>query len=270
LKSHSWRVIDTGSLPGPQNMAIDESLFCSFDPQTSAPILRIYGWNPPALSLGRFQVPENVLDLQRCQADAMPFVRRVSGGGVIYHADELTYSIVCSPAQLPPAATVKESFRILTGFLIHFYQSLGLTACYAVDTVLNCEGLGVRTAFCFAGKESFDVMVNGNKIGGNAQRRHKNKIFQHGSIPIVNHAVTGLKYMNDRTPEYARAATSLQDCGIMTEVVVLKPLIIDAFKQCMDAEVRTCQLSCKEQSASQQLFNNKYAMDHWNLRGEAE
>jgi lipoate-protein ligase A len=249
-------------------MAIDESLLTSFNPKSSDPILRIYGWNPASLSLGRFQNAEEVLDLQRCRADALPVVRRVSGGGVIYHADELTYSIVCSPEQLPPASSVKESFRILTGFLIKFYRGLGLDASYALDSISYNERLGVRTAFCFAGKESFDVVVNGNKIGGNAQRRHKNTIFQHGSIPIVNHAATGLSYMNDRAPEYVQATTSLLDCGVATDLSVMKDLLVEAFKQRMDVGVRTCKLSCEEQLFSEQLIIDKYTTDHWNLRGE--
>ena len=75
-------------------MAIDEALLRSFDPVSSPPILRLYGWSPPALSLGRFQKADQVLDLERCRADGVAVVRRVTGGGVIYHADELTLSLI--------------------------------------------------------------------------------------------------------------------------------------------------------------------------------
>ena len=173
-------------------MAIDEALLRSFDPESSLPVLRLYGWNPPALSLGRFQNAAEVLDLERCRADGVAVVRRVTGGGVIYHADELTYSLVCAPYQIPPASSVKDSFRVLTGFLLAFYRTLGLDAAYAVDAVPEGTRLGERTAFCFAGRESFDILADGRKIGGNAQRRLKGVIFQHGSIPLQNRAVTGL------------------------------------------------------------------------------
>lgn len=266
--SKSWRLIDTGVMPGSHNMAIDESLLCKFNPELSDPVLRLYGWNPPSLSLGRFQKSEEVLDLQRCRFDSVPIVRRVSGGGAIYHADEITYSIVCSPEQLPPATSVKESFRILTGFLIDFYHVLGLRASYAVDTVPDSERLGTRTAFCFAGKEQFDILIDGNKIGGNAQRRHKNIIFQHGSIPIVNKAILGLEYMNDRSPEHAQHTTSLQDCGVDTNVSVLKSTLLEAFKRQMDVALEECGLSYEEQHLSDQLFVDKYTTDRWNLRGE--
>lgn len=268
MNSQPWRLIDTGPLQGPNNMAIDESLLSSFNPGASDPILRIYGWNPPSLSLGRFQKPQEVIDLDRCRADSLPVIRRVSGGGVIYHADELTYSIVCSPEELPSAATVRESFRTLTGFLIDFYQTLGLAAAYAQDTVSDVECLGTRTAFCFAGKESFDILIDGKKIGGNAQRRHKNKIFQHGSIPIVNRAVQGLEYMIDRSPEYAQGTTSLQDCGVAVDKIMLKSALLEAFKRRMGVDLLVCRLSCDEQQLAEQLRANKYATDRWNLQGE--
>ena len=92
-------------------------------------------------------------------ANDVSVVRRVSGGGTIYHAEELTYSIVCSPEHIPSTASVKDSFRVLTGFLIDFYGMLGLQARYAVDTVPDAERLGERTAFCFAGKETFDILI---------------------------------------------------------------------------------------------------------------
>ena len=65
----AWRLIDTGPLDGASNMAIDEALLDSFDPERSTPMLRLYGWNPPALSFGRFQDAGKVLDLERCRAD---------------------------------------------------------------------------------------------------------------------------------------------------------------------------------------------------------
>lgn len=268
MKSQSWRLIDIGPLNGPQNMAIDESLLCSFNPECSEPILRIYGWYPPALSLGRFQRAEDVIDLERCRSDSLQVIRRISGGGVIYHADELTYSVVCSPEQILRASTVKESFRILTNFLINFYRSLGLNASYALDSVSDVEKLGERTAFCFAGKESYDILIDGKKIGGNAQRRKKNVIFQHGSIPILNRARTGLEYMKDCTAEYAAGTTSLNDCSVSMDLMLLKHKLVESFKRHMCADLHVSLLSNEEFLFSEQLIVNKYTTNRWNLQGD--
>ena len=266
----SWRLIDTGSLPGPLNMAIDEALLRSFNPTTSLPILRLYGWSPPALSLGRFQAADQVLNLERCREDDVAVVRRITGGGVIYHADELTYSIVCAPGQIPPAASVKDSFRVLTGFLLDFYRRLGLDAVYAQDAAPKGTRLGERTAFCFAGRESFDILANGCKIGGNAQRRLKGLIFQHGSIPLVNRAHTGLGYMRDQGAELAHGATSLADCGIAAGVDGLQRELVAAFSDCFMVKLREDVLSAQEQAAAERFSKEKYATHSWNLEGVGE
>lgn len=249
-------------------MAIDEALLHSFDPIFSLPILRLYGWNPPTLSLGRFQKAEEVLNLGRCRADCVAVVRRVTGGGVIYHTDELTYSLVCTPEQIPPASSIKDSFRILTGFLLHFYRKLGLDAGYAADAAPAGTRLGERTAFCFAGRESFDILTDGYKIGGNAQRRIKGVIFQHGSIPLFNRAGTGLSYMREQSLENIAGTTSLAECGITIDDASLQSTLSSAFCSYSGAKLESDRLSEQEQAGRDELLVCKYSTDKWNLEGE--
>jgi lipoate-protein ligase A len=266
-KNTTWRLIDSGHLSGPENMAIDEALLHSFDPQISHPVLRLYGWEPASLSLGRFQKPAAVLDLDRCQADKVPVVRRVTGGGVIYHVDELTYSLVCAPGHIPPASSIKDSFRVLTGFLLAFYRGLGLEAAYAVDVAPAGTRLGERTSFCFAGKETFDILIGGMKIGGNAQRRQKGIIFQHGSIPLVNRSSTGLFYMRDRSPGQAVDTASLVQCGVAAEQVQLRQGLATAFGSYFGVTLKADALTSRECCMADELHAEKYLKDSWNLEG---
>ncbi|KAB0669457.1 lipoate--protein ligase family protein [Oryzomonas sagensis] len=263
----TWRLIEDGPRTGAENMAIDEALLCSFDPVRSHPVLRLYGWQPPALSLGRFQKAAEVLDLERCRAGGVPIVRRITGGGTIYHADEVTYALVCSPDQIPPASSIKDSFRILTGFLIALYRDLGLEVSYALDAVSPDVRLGERTPFCFAGKESFDILVRGKKIGGNAQRRQKGIIFQHGSLPLVNRATLGLSFMKDRAPGLAEDAVSLEQCGIPPEYDVVRHKLIEAFQRNFTVELSPQPLTEQERSLAGELLVGRYGTDRWNLEG---
>jgi lipoate-protein ligase A len=266
-KATTWRLIEDEPRPGPENMAIDEALLRSFDPALSPPVLRLYGWQPPALSLGRFQRAAEVLDLGRCRAGGVPVVRRITGGGTIYHADEVTYAIVCSPEQIPPASSIKDSFRVLTGFLIALYRDLGLEASYALDAFPPEARLGERTAFCFAGKESFDIMVGGRKIGGNAQRRQKGVIFQHGSLPLVNRAAMGLSFMRDREPGLAEDAASLEQCGIHAEYGLVRRKLTEAFQRNFTVQLSPQKLTKQERSLAEGLLAGRYATDLWNLEG---
>lgn len=248
----TWRLIDTGPLPGPDNMAIDEALLHCFDPGKSLPILRIYGWSPPAFSCGRFQKPEEILDLDRCRRDGIPVVRRITGGGVIYHAEELTYSLVCPLALLPDARNVRGTFFRLTSFLLAFYRLLGLSPAHAAD----CHGdrtLGERTALCFAGTESCDILLGGKKIGGNAQRRLKEVVFQHGSIPLRQMAEKGAAYLHAPPGGLLQTTTALQDEGVLLPGSELAPLLAGAFAAQMDAVMLKSALNETEKNAADSL-----------------
>lgn len=265
-----WRLIDTGPLDGPTNMAVDEALLLAFDPAASAPVLRLYGWSPPALSIGRFQNAHEVLDISRCAADKVPVVRRITGGGVIYHADELTYSIICAPHHIPPASSVKESFRVLTSFLLRFYEKLGLSACYAVDAAPAGERLGERTDFCFAGKESYDILIKGRKIGGNAQRRLKNAIFQHGSIPLVNRAAEGAGFLCRQPAGIGDQTAALADFLNGEVEEGLKGAMESAFREALGADMRQMTLTPDEKVLVAELKSRKYDLSGWNYRGEEQ
>ncbi len=261
-----WRCIDTGPADGPTNMAIDEALLSSFDPNGSLPVLRLYCWTPATLSLGRFQNAEQVLDLDRCHAAGVPVVRRITGGGVIYHAAELTYSLVCTPHHLPPAASIKESFRILTSFLLSLYRQLGLDASYAVDRLPPGTVLGERTPFCFAGKESYDILIGGRKIGGNAQRRLKNAIFQHGSIPLMNMTDVGVRFLKETPVGVKEGTTSLGEEGIRLEEGSLKDMLQAAFRENLGGTLETGTVSSREEDVAGELLV-KYRGAAWNLGG---
>jgi len=264
----TWRIIDTGPLDGPTNMAIDEALLASFVADGAAlPVLRLYGWEPPDLSLGRYQRAAEVLDLDSCTAAQVPIVRRITGGGVIWHANELTYSLVCSTRHLPDGLSVKASFRVLTSFLLRFYRSFGLPAVWALDHDPHHAALGERTAFCFAGRESYDIIVSGRKIGGNAQRRTKAAVFQHGSIPLANRSEEGIGYLRQRPAGIGEATTSLADEGITAGRDDLAPVLADAFREAMGVELREDTLTAAEQTLAERLAAGKYRDAGWNLEG---
>lgn len=263
-----WRLIDSGPwCGGRENMAVDEALFRCFNPAVSRPVLRLYGWQPPALSLGRFQKAADDLDHARCAADGLTVVRRITGGGAIYHSDELTYSLVCSPLQLPATASVKESFRSLTSFLLGFYHALGLQAAYAVDQAPEGSRLGQRTPLCFAGREHYDIMVTGRKLGGNAQRRSRGIIFQHGSIPLQQRAEQGVQYLKNKPQGIGQVTTCLADQGIAVDLAQLKLLLTRQFQACLGVGLQPDGLTEQEQALAHNLAAGKYGDDAWNLEG---
>ncbi len=258
-----WRLIFTGPRNGADNMAIDEALLDGFDPGASRPVLRLYGWNPPALSLGRFQDPDRVLDLPRCRQGRVDVVRRITGGGVIYHDDELTYAIVCAPRHLPFPMSVRDSYRTLNRFLLAFYRGLGLRAGYAVDEfdgTPEASGLGARTSFCYAGLESFDILVEGRKVGGNAQRRTRDAIFQHGSIPLQDRLETAVGFLREKPSGLDRSVASLSTLGVRIPKETLMRGLADAFAAALGVTLVPSALTCAEREKVAALAEGRYAL----------
>ncbi|MCX5716004.1 MAG: lipoate--protein ligase family protein [Candidatus Omnitrophica bacterium] len=179
------RLIRTQPLDGYQNMALDEALFLS-SISSGKPVVtaRLYEWAPPAFSFGVSQKISEIFDIERCRRQKIGCVRRMTGGGIIFHDNEITYSLIV-PELVPMARRpVPESFKALCSFLIIFYSKLGLRARFAIDEPYG-GAFGEHTAFCFAGREKYDILISGKKIGGNAQKRLRGHIFQHGSIPVA-------------------------------------------------------------------------------------
>jgi lipoate-protein ligase A len=261
----TWRLIDTGPLDGAANMAVDEAILASYDAGCSLPVLRLYGWSPPALSVGRFQDPAVALDLPECSIAGVPVIRRITGGGIIYHADELTYSLVCESRHIGDSSSVKESFRRLTSFILSFYNSLGLEATYAVDGG-KIQSMGQHAAFCFAGREPYDILIDGMKIGGNAQRRVRSTIFQHGSIPLIDRSSLGNRFLRKKV-EIEGRVTSLAGRLEGITLPLLKMSLTAAFMKTMGVELRTDSLTEEEQLQAASLLRGKYLLPDWNISG---
>ena len=263
----AWRFFDTGPLDGPGNMALDEALLSCFDPKSSRPVFRLYGWSPPAFSVGKFQRPGDVLDLDRCSRDGVPVVRRVTGGGCIYHAEELTYSIVCAPEHISGVEGVKESYRKLCGFLLIAYRNLGLEPAFAVESDQVSQRLGEKTPLCFAGTEEYDITIGGRKLGGNAQRRTRGIIFQHGSIPLRDSLAAAAPYLRGDIGA-AGGAASLEDLGVNDSPERIKNRLAEAFAENLGIALTLAEPVEWERHMSAMLLETKYRADAWNLEME--
>jgi lipoate-protein ligase A len=207
LTMKRWRFIYSGSKPPALNMAIDEALL-EMHISSCVPIFRIYGWQPHGFSLGYSQNPASVLYVDRCEQNGIPFVKRVTGGGIIFHGDEVTYSIACSEEDIGPVNSVKDAYKLLCEFILETYRRFGLNPYFAIE---NPNREKVKSTFCFSSFEDYDILIGGKKIGGNAQRRKKKVIMQHGSIPITLDMPLISKYVKEPLALAKTNSTSLKE-----------------------------------------------------------
>ena len=169
------------------------------------PTFRLYTWKANSFTLGRSQKQENV------EKFGEDWARRETGGGLLLHGCDISYSITV-PLELLGTKSVKESYEYLCRFLLHFYEKLGLHVKYAKDIDLKLS----KSFFCQKGFEPYDMICDGKKIGGNAQRRTKTTILQHGSIPLKSD-----------TREYA--GYSLEEFGVNISPQEAKTLLRESF-----------------------------------------
>jgi len=181
-----WNFLDTGLNPGSFNMAFDEDLLARAQKGDRVPVLRFYGWNPPAVSLGRFQKVEVAVNIEACRQRGFDIVRRVTGGRAVLHRHELTYSVVSRTDNpfFPP--NVHGTYKVIAEGLLRGLRILGISAeiVSRASRHAHLVETHVKDPACFSSPSWYEIVVNGKKIIGSAQRRLSSAFLQHGSILI--------------------------------------------------------------------------------------
>lgn len=170
------RVLIDPAAPGTWNMAVDEALLQAALSRQECSV-RWYQWSAATVSLGYFQ--DAGFPAAHPPLRGLPFVRRLSGGGAILHHHELTYS--CAVPALHPLAREPHGIYIA----VH-EQIIATLARFGINVTLRGETHAERTGefLCFARGDAFDVILDGFKVLGSAQRRRKGAILQHGSLVL--------------------------------------------------------------------------------------
>lgn len=226
------------------------------------PILRLYGWKP-ALSLGRFSNVSKSVDLERLEQQELSCVRRMTGGGVLVHGGDLSYALILPRVFLKDKG-VKESYRYLCRFLIRLYENLGFMAQFTCDIQVKEKSSNV----CLAGNETYDIMIEGNKMGGNAQRHTRHTLFQHGSIPMqVDEMRLKPIFLEDSGLEHA---ATLERLGSMVAYEQLAGLLKKAFCETFDVNVMPDSLHLSEERSARELLVRKYSQRRWNIYAEQD
>ena len=173
---HCRVLIEPAPRSGRWNMAVDEALLGSALSRDVC-TLRFYGWSEPTVSCGYFQKPADAL--AGSEFEALPVVRRLSGGGAILHHHELTYSVAV-PKSHDLARQPYQLYGEVHRAMIDVLAKRGVDASLRGDT----PGETADHFLCFARSDPNDVLLGGHKILGSAQRRRRGAILQHGSLVL--------------------------------------------------------------------------------------
>ena len=175
---------DAAAHSAAMNMAIDEALL----EYATVPSIRFYRWHSPALSFGYFGKFAHVA----CYASERDLVRRWTGGGIVFHGDDLTYSIVIPANDNAFSESSMAIYEKVHGVLCDAVGGNGKRAVVAGGGNPGGAADAIRIAFsaggynCFANPVRADVIVDGRKIAGAAQRRTRRGLLQQGSIQGID------------------------------------------------------------------------------------
>ena len=122
--------------------------------------------------------------------------------------------------------------------------------------------------FCFSNWQQYDLVINGKKIGGNAQRRKRNIIFQHGSIPQKLDFYRLSKTIRGCEDAFVRSASLESLLKVPVDFRYLQKLLINSFKDTFNIDFTEQGLSRFQEHLCQDLLNTKYIQDSWNFKNE--
>ena len=156
-----WRLLKTNFSTAFTNMAVDRAVLVTSSEGKVPPTVRFYGWKPSAISIGYFQSLEEEVDLDTCRKLGVDYVRRITGGGAVFHEEELTYSIIIPETHSQIPKNILKSYGRICGAVMKGLDNLGIESKYVP---IN------------------DIITGGKKISGNAQTRKAKIVLQHGTV----------------------------------------------------------------------------------------
>jgi lipoyl(octanoyl) transferase len=256
LRTH-WHLLDTPPAPGAWNMAVDEALADSVR-DGGPPVLRVYRWSPPCLSLGRNQ-PSDGYDRDEIRRRGIDVVRRPTGGRAVLHHRELTYSVAAHDDAL---GTLRQAYASINRALVAGLRRLG------VDARLQPAGPEraplPSLAPCFEQPVEGEVTAGGRKLIGSAQRREGGVMLQHGSLPIHDDqsAVPGLLLPGAIVPPADAPATLAALLGREPEWDELVDAIAQGWMEVMGGVLERGELT-GEEAARAKAHRARYEDPAW-------
>jgi lipoate-protein ligase A len=249
-------------MEGRRDMAIDEALAEAVGKGASPPVIRLYGFSPPTLSLGRFQKARGQYSARQLARDGVTLVRRPTGGHAVLHDDELTYSVALSKESGPliGGARKREVYLFIARILLHGLSNLGITG-----TINAAQRGDVHNPDCFGSAGEYEIAgAAGRKLIGSAQMTTRLAILQHGSIPLQNPGRRVFRYLEAAQPLDSHSPSCLnEEAGRSLTFEEVRDAFARAFRELLGA--RDSDLFPAERESAERIQREKYETDAWNL-----
>jgi lipoate-protein ligase A len=271
-----WRLINCGEQDGAWNMAMDEALLHSVENGESPSILRLYRWKPATVTLGYFQQGSGVVNLSACRDFGYSVVRRFTGGRAVLHDHEVTYAVI-SPEQneIFPGG-VSHNYHVIAEVLQATLAEFGLQTTISSGRKERPATDTVQRSACFTAPALSELVINGQKMTGSAQKRLSSAFLQHGSIPLDIDPERLYMALNtgDKTDIKRRVERLADRAGWMNRwldkpavIGEVEQCLVEQFKRIIAVDFSPSEPTIKELQLAKSLLEQKYANPEWTLRG---
>ncbi len=176
-----FRLILDPPRPAALNMSIDEMLMETQALPEAVPTLRFYSWAGPACSIGYFQNAAQIAERFQLTKKDIPVVRRITGGGLVFHGEDITFSITVKANNIFFSGSAKDAY-----LKVNEAVRAGLRPIFPEIDYADCKnipsGRGKGDRICFEAPSCYDLLLHGKKIAGASQRRKNSVILYQSSI----------------------------------------------------------------------------------------
>lgn len=245
----TWRLIKTIETKGAMQMAIDEAILIHRIKNKVPNTLRFFTWKPKCLTIGYFQDINKEVNIEHAKKLNVDIVRRYTGGGAVFHDEELTYSLAIS--ETDASRDIIESYKKICNAIIN-----------------GLDAIGIQSEF----KPINDITVNNKKISGNAQTRKQGIVLQHGTILIdvnVKKMFSLLKVPNEKIKDKMiktveeRITCLKQELNKQITLDDLKCAITQSFEKTFNIKLIESKLTQEELNLAKKLYKEKYSTKQW-------
>ncbi|MFO7896808.1 MAG: lipoate--protein ligase family protein [Candidatus Cloacimonadales bacterium] len=271
----NWRILRHGKKSPAENMAIDEAIMQAIIADKAMPTIRFYDWQPSTVSCGYNQEVNKEIDFQALQKFGFGFVRRPTGGRLVLHDAEVTYSVI-APIAGKFAGNVTEAYSVISQALAAGLRAMGVEVELEKGSLDSGHQRQAANP-CFSSSSKYELKCKGRKIVGSAQVRRDNVLLQHGSI-LLNNDQSQVAYLLPglQPAQQEKLAKYLKRKTITVNANLSKPLNFKEASLCLEKGFRDSwandffsihnNLTAEEIEISTSLLHTKYLTDEWNNR----
>lgn len=258
-----WRLVVHGKNDAAWNMALDEAMLDHAAEHGGPATLRFFDWERPAITIGYAIDAPGSLDLDEGERRGVPVVRRVTGGGIVFHGGDLTYAVVFPREALALGESLLGTYRAINRAFAVALEPFGVR-CTLLD---GASPSGRPAGACFARPTRYDLVAGGRKLCGNAQRRRGRWLLNHGSMPLDDGYRALLPLLRD-----AREAAAFETQSVTLAALADPPpsraelveAIAAAFAELLGVTVEPGAATDEEIARADELAACKYRSKEWN------